>query len=433
MGQIVAPSGTWEPTISTWPWPQIRFLKNYTIGLAPNGSNLMAYELDISSDSWNASELQDLGALADIGQVEFIDYGAFFVMAVWDSTNDTAACYIRQPGIVVGVAGDMELVNNTNVPNFITGCDYNGQAIIAGLDSPDAAWYDVYRHSVAWAGIGTFDFRIFDNRVAGYSHTSEGQGGEGNLWKARQLGQGVLLYGSEGIFSMNPISQPVSSWSVPKNLGRVPPLHWNAIAGNAQIHYYIDENLDLWRLTSESVDKLSYKEYLQSLVASDILLVYEEQNANLYISDGNRSFVLTPQGLYECHQCVTSIGIKRDTLAGFFVDTAEYEGLVVTNTLDFFSRGFKSIQGLEIGSQSEDPVYGFVKYKNGNNPFSTSIAKQFTNDGVVMPIVAGVDLQVGIQVDDYRTADFSMDYMLVKVKYVDKRFKRGSYAPSEAS
>lgn len=125
--------------------------------------------------------------------------------------------------------------------------------------------------------------------------------------------------------------------------------------------------------------------------------------------------------------------MRRDTLAGFFIDTQDYAGRVVTNTVDFFSRGFKSIQGLELGLQSDDPVYAFVNYASNGSTLSQSVRKQFTNDGFVAPIIAGVDLQIGIEVDDYRTADLLIDYLTVKVKYVDKRFRRGSYGVSEAT
>lgn len=433
MGAIVAPNGTWDASVATWPYPQIRFLKHYTVGLAVEGLQLYLYEMVISGDNWNATFIQDLGAVADIGQVEILDYGMFFALSVYDSVNETVTCYIRQPGIAAGDAGDFELINNTNIPNFITGCDYNGQAVIAGIDSPAGSWTDVYRHSVAWSGVSTFDFRPDEYRTAGYAHTGAGQSGEGIIWKARPLGQSIVLYGSEGIFQMTPITQPVSGWTQPVSLARVPPLHWNTIAGNNRVHYYIDENLDLWRATSEGIEKLSYKEFLQTLNPSDILLVYEEKNGRLYISDGVKSFVLTQQGMYECHQCVTSIGMRRDTLAGFFIDTQDYAGRIVTNTVDFFSRGFKSIQGLELGLQSDDPVYAFVNYASNGSTLSQSVRKQFTNDGFVAPIIAGVDLQIGIEVDDYRTADLLIDYLTVKVKYVDKRFRRGSYGVSETT
>ena len=158
MGAIIAPSGNWTPSTANWPYPQVRFLKHYTLGLAVEGTQLYLYEMDIATASWNAVFIHDLGLRVNIGQVEILDYGMFYALSVYDSVNETVSCYIRQPGIAAGETGDFVAVNNTNVPNFITGCDYNGQAIIAGINSPAGSWYDLYRHSVAWSEVSTFDF-----------------------------------------------------------------------------------------------------------------------------------------------------------------------------------------------------------------------------------------------------------------------------------
>lgn len=430
MGAIVAPSGTWDVSLANWPYPQVKFMSFYTIGLAIDGTNLKLYEMEVVTDSWNATEIQDLGVVADIGQVELIDFGKFYAVAVYNNTGNSVTCYTRDPAVATGDANAMLPLDTTKVPRFITGCMYNGQALIGGIDSPDPAWNDLYRHSIAWAGIGTFDFRISEVATAGYAHTTEGQAGDGIIWKMRQLGNAVMCYGSGGVFKTTPISAPASGWSKPEQIAKLPPLHWNAFAGSSAVHYYIDTNLDLWQLTVEGVDKLSYKEFLQTLTSSDIMLVYEEKNGRLYISDGVRSFVLTSKGMYECHQCMTSIGFNHQTLAGFFLDTEDYSGKLVTNTLDFFSRGFKSIQGVELGMQSDDPVFVYVNYASNGGAFSESVHKQVTADGFVAPIIAGVDLQLGVTVDDYRTADFTMDYINAKIKYVDRRFRRGSYGTS---
>lgn len=433
MGAIVAPSGTWDVSLANWPYPQVRFLNYYTIGLAIDGADLKLYEMEVDSGSWNAVEVRNLGPVANVGNVELVDFGKFYVASVYNAETNTVACYTRDTSLAAGETDALALMDNTKIPNFITGCNYFGQAVLGGIDSPDPTWNDLYRHSIAWSGVGTFDFRIDKVTTAGYAHTSEGQGGDGIVWKVRQLGTKLMCYGSNGVYTMTPISAPASGWTSPLNLNHLPPLHVNAIAGSMGEHYYIDINLDLWRLTAEGVDKLSYKEFLQTLTASDIIMVYEEKRNRLYISDGRKSYVLTNKGMYECHQCVTSIGYNRQTLGGFFLDTEDYRGSLVTNTFDFFSRGFKSIQGLELGMHAEEDVRAFINYGSNGSALTASVMKKVTPDGFVAPIIAGVDLQIGIEVEDYRTANFSLDYMNAKIKYVDRRFRRGSYGISETN
>lgn len=433
MGAIVSITGEWDPTVASWPWPQVRFLQYYNLGIAPDGTELKLYELSVIDEDWNATEIMTLGNLADVSQVETMDFGPFFTLSVYEASGDVITTYVRNPGVAAGVEGAYTALPSTNTPLFITGCNYNGQPVIAGIETVDPSWGGLDHHSFLWASIGTFDFRYQHRTTAGTANAPFGQAGSGRIWKLRKLGKNIIGYGNEGITMMSPISTPVSGWTVPKDLQKIPPLHHNAIAGNELTHCYIDQNLELWTLTEDGAKNHGFKDFLTLLSVSDILVVHDPKDKKFYISDGARSFVLVNNILYECHQCVTSVGHIRQTFAGFFIDTLDYAARIVTNTLDFRSRGFKTIQCIEMGMSSNNDVSAAINYRKGNDAFAASPTKLFTPDGIVFPLITSVDMQVVIATEDYRTADLSIDYINVKIKNSDKRFRRGTYVADKAT
>lgn len=425
MGALVAATGTWTPVIATWPWPQIRFLQYYTLGLAPKGTQLALYELEIIGGSWNATEIMELGLLTDILQVEIMDFGPFFTLSTLDS-SDNVQTWNRNPGVAAGVEGAYSELPSTQTPKFISGCNYNGQPVIGGIDSDDASWGDLDHHSIAWAGIGGFDFRISTQATAGYAHTNQGMSGYGQVWRVKKLGNSIVIYTNSGIFSTDFQVSQSPGWSVPADLGKVEPYNCRSIAAGNYAHFYIDKNLKLWKLTKEGFEYLDYKYYVNKLTMDNIHLVYDETVGKLYISDGVISYILTAKGLYQSHQCVTSVGRRRGLLCGFFIDTEDYSARLVSNTLDFNSRGYKTLQCLEMGLTSNDAVTGAIQYKNAAGTFVEPPAKTFTDDGIVFPIISGIDMRVVIETDDYRTAGLEIDYINAKVKYTDKRFRRSA-------
>lgn len=97
--------------------------------------------------------------------------------------------------------------------------------------------------------------------------------------------------------------------------------------------------------------------------------------------------------------------------------------LIVTDIFDMGSRGIKTITAIEIGSMSPGLEVAIdYRFRDGE-PFSTSTYKSVYRDGIVFPIVSGVEFRVRVKATS--TADFNISFLYVRWKISDKRSVRG--------
>jgi hypothetical protein len=145
--------------------------------------------------------------------------------------------------------------------------------------------------------------------------------------------------------------------------------------------------------------------------------------------------VLTQFGLYKSHQVTTGIGRYRgNKLTGFITDLADYEGRMVSDTIDFRLRGMKTIETLEFGLDSGSDVYAGVNFKYDyvkNNIYRSGTLKPVSYEGVVYPGVTASDFRIKLKLTDYRDG-LKLDYVNVKWKFPDKRSVRGLYNANKA-
>lgn len=97
--------------------------------------------------------------------------------------------------------------------------------------------------------------------------------------------------------------------------------------------------------------------------------------------------------------------------------------LIVTDVFDMGTRGIKTITAIEVGSMSEGTEVA-VDYKyEKKQAFSTSTYKAVYRNGIVFPMVSGVEFRVRVKATS--RADFDVSYLGIRWKINDKRAVRG--------
>ena len=303
--------GNWD---INWPYPQIRETDYYTIGVTLNDDDeVIVCELVNENDEWTATQIYNLG---DVEYIEFVDvqgWGPFYVVAASKMIDGVLqiSSFMRYPD---GTTTD---IPNAAVPPFAAVCDYNGQPIIAGINSNTAPWENLLYSSVAWAGIGgAFDFRPTEpgNETSGFIHIPSPEQGKTRTMRVKQLGKAIMCYTPYDVHGLFPHSIGRSGF------GRV-SYSWPGIAspnhltGSGNIHLYLGVNDELISVTSNmEFHRLGYKEYMQLLNKDEIRMTHVPQKKRFYISDSQRSFVLTENGL------IIVDGIKVLHLPGIIVE-----------------------------------------------------------------------------------------------------------------
>ena len=289
------------------------------------------------------------------------------------------------------------------------------------------AHYDCGPNSVAWSGIGDSDFTIrADENTAGYMHMPW----EGVVFKVKRLGDVVMVYGSGGLAALFPVTEPEPTYGRKDLKGSGIPSR-NCVCGDHLVHYYLDQLGSLWAITGELNPKeLGYREFLGELDLSKTVMTYERAEGDVYISDGERSFLFSENGLSEIGKAFTSIHALNGILIGHSFEVGDEGVFLETNIVDMGLRVLKTISVIALGVGADEKVEVRVKWRRGKKDEWRESAWRRTNDeGFVTMPFTGTEFTFQIRSSQY----IDLDYLTVRYKVTDKRAIRGIYHDDSAA
>lgn len=420
-------SGTWEIGVN-WPYPKLYFLDYYIMSVAVKGSNLAVYDMTNSGNVWTATERIDLGAKAGIVSVDIAGFDIYTVIVV----NKGATKEIYERNVTTGA---ITLTAVTVMPGGNSICNYRGQVIIGGLYSTGAPWSSVSECSVAWSDIGSHimipgDATSLDKDiVAGYRKMEWDENGNNTVWKVLTLDKAFMVYGDKGLAVMKMTlinNNPAMSYKKLKGYGAISTY---AVNGDNKIHGFVNTNYDWCIVTEEGVKVLGYRKEMEKLT-SEIVVSYEKENSRFYISDGLLCYVFNEKGMYSTNQCVSSIGMYKSTLFGFFLDNADDKIRIGTTSFDANNQGNKTIESVETGATYEtttdEMISGYLETKYTYNGSWIATAETYLNPrGIFTFKITGREFKIILESQYESGAWFKLSNLRAKIKFSDKRNIRG--------
>ena len=448
MADAIQGTGIWSVG-NNWPWPQVFFLEYYTLifAIKADTTNLYLYEAYCdTSNVWQATEIQSLGAVANVKYVTVADFNMFYVVTTFARSGNTITVDAWEKTVGTNTVSALP---STNSPVYACATNFNGQLVAGGIKhGDDASFANMAYNTVAWSEVGKFDFRTGEvavtpggakrfNRTSGYRHMPWGESGQGQVYCVRKLGDGVVVYGDGGIALLEPKSSPVSTYSM-RQISGAGITQGAAMDGDDAVHFWIDTHDQLWIMgTDFKPQKLGYKEFMEDL-SGIVKLSYCSDRKRLYISDGSAGYILTEHGLYSTDQYCTSVGAYRGALSGFFKDGADKEIRLTTDTLDFGQRSLKTLESLEFGANyyntDGDTLQAGVDwrsdYKADRDTFNELDYAQLSPRGTIFPLVTASEFRVKLKGATYVDSVVNIDYIKMRIKLVDKHTIRGLYDTS---
>lgn len=333
----------------------------------------------------------------------------------------------------------------------ISACLFNGQVLTGGCIEDTAS-----ARLVRWSEIGALRFLgATANRLrneAGFMYTSHTH--DEVVMRVLPIGErAVIVYTTNQIIALNPVSQPAPTFSV-QTLSRVGILNPLAVDAGEREHLLVNAQGDLCRVyigaRAELLhENLGYSEFFSSLQstisfttgAGMIVVTYNPDQKEYYIGTSAKGF-LFKGGLTEVKESYTSyINIVKTPLegAGETLFTAAPLSSITetsagnytyleTDILDFGISGKKQIQSVTVhGSFSTgQTVEVMVKWRNARTgSFSDTTWKRCSPDGFVAPIVAGSDLKICLRVSSQTSV--VINGLTVEWQLSDKHSTRGNY------
>ena len=268
----------------------------------------------------------------------------------------------------------------------------------------------IRRNFVKWSNIGSADFTVWKDNVAGTRPLDW----KGWVYAVKKIGNKVVVYGENGVSLLIPSGNTY----VLQTVHRIGLKGKQAIAGNEAVHFFVDTDGQLF-MFGETVRKasfpenLDYSEYLASM--NNLVLSWDELNKLLYICDGTTGYVYSPnsKSLGKGPANVTGIGLQSETLyvvAPAAIVIPSFEKW--TDVYDMGSRRGKSIVSLEYGADLTETLKASIKYRlNKASAFSQTGWYSVDSRGMVFISAYGQEFQFGAKVDVYE--QFEIDWIKI--------------------
>lgn len=315
---------------------------------------------------------------------------------------------------------------------YVTDPKVYANSLLGADASLTADFYIQYLRNnlVGWSKIGDTRIHLDESNEAGYHYLP----GVASSLVHRILSlkeKYPVIYSASGIHIMLPVGSPFATFGF-KRLSLLGSLGPGAVCGSDTIHYFIDTEYTLnaveHKVDAErpTVTSLGYSEFMQALSPNneEIVMHYDKINERAYISSSVGGFVLTTSGLGGGYANL-SMADGQIFASPSVISSPSQE--FCTDILDMQYRGIKTVTEIMIGTALDQTLMAAVDYRYDKSlPFVTSVFKPVNKEGVVFPIVSGVEFRIRFKTLTYD--DFSIDYLTVRFKYSDKRFNRGQWA-----
>ena len=236
------------------------------------------------------------------------------------------------------------------------------------------------------------------------------------------------MYGYNGVSALKPVIEPAPTFAHIL-LHDVGIYNKGAVAGNDREHCFVGSDGYVYKLDSSlKVARLGYKEFITQLTNGTIVVLYDSSEGDFYFSDGVKSFVLTPKGMAEIYQRLSTLERYNGVKYGVSDDDSDTSFIAVTDRMDFGLKGRKSVETIEVSCQGSGTFYAAVDWRNGpGDSFQRTSWVQLNDQGVATIKCSAAEFRFCVKCSSYE--DVFVSSMKVRFKMEDLRSIRGIYAP----
>lgn len=459
----------------TWPFPQLLRLSRVTLLANETSVELV----DESTDPFGTSILSLVNPTT--GGVATIPSGG----GQWHVADNMPSWYMTNGTTVVFRLGVDRVENQAAVTYAATSpfksCVYGaGRIVMGGLTSSfwsslsalmDAWQGDLpvgvtlpYNETkgnwVAWSSIGGGDLPYWLLYPTGYTYDMAATaarflqrmhenslgwmplGFQGDVVSLHNLGNAVVAFGEDGVEALlpttgNQLAEMSPTFGKQTLLWRTGAADRGAVGGDKNNLLMVGTDGCLWRFTSDLQKQyLGYAEYMTPLLGNPITVSHLENQNWFYIGgyDGSseRAYLLTPEGLSEVPERLTSGFFYEGAMAGVPDSFGTDDALIVTEPIDFSLRAWKKIGWIRLSMYTEHDVDVALDFRfETGDAWTRTPFKAVNRQGDVYMSQSGLEFRIVIRVSDY--TDFKLDFIEVGYQADDKRYLRGANADKTGS
>lgn len=303
------------------------------------------------------------------------------------------------------VADPITVTLGIGIPTFVPSVIITAEPIIVTLSfkDVDVLLEKLHTNWIKWSNIGSLDFTIWKDNVAGEKPINLA----GWVYGLKKLGSKVVVYSQNGIVLLVPSGV---YWGE-QIISRIGVHSKQAFCGNDQLQFYVDLEGRLCKI-GDAVEVLDYSEYIGSMLSS-IVLSYDEVNQRVYICDGLVGYVydLASKSFAEGPANITGVGSQSGTsyiTASSAITIPAFS--ICTDIYDIGNRKPKTIHYLDIGTDLTNGLYAAIDYRiDKSAAFATSPWTTVNPNGRANLPCYGVEFRFRLKTLTYEY--FELDYI----------------------
>jgi hypothetical protein len=308
----------------------------------------------------------------------------------------------------VGIVADPFVLTAETICTFSKGhiWEVDPFEFTAELSEPHIDLGRPRKNWVKWSNIGSVDFTIWKDNVAGERPIDW----SGWVYAVKKLANKIVVYGQNGVTLLTPLN---NFWGM-ITISHLGLLYKGAVCGTDFVHFFIDKQGKLCRL-DEKIEVFGYEEYLSTLGPS-VVMSYDELNQLIYICDGLIGFVYSVRSnsLGQGPVSVTGIGVQDNEL--YIVSSTPTITIepfeLCTDIHDFGNRKNKTITSLMIGTDVTQTLYAAIDYRNDKSAaFASTPWVRVNPNGIANLPCFGVEFRFKLKLLTYE--QFELDYIRV--------------------
>lgn len=268
-----------------------------------------------------------------------------------------------------------------------------------------------------WSRIGRADFTITKDNEAG----ERPLGWKGCVYQCMKLDNTVVYYGENGVTALIPQGVHMGM----KVLHKIGVISKQAMCGNEDEHFFIDETYKLHRLTSQGKELLDYSEYISNMSAP--VMSMDPETGIIYICDGTYGYVYSSRyksfGVGPIN--ITGVGSRDGILYVTAPDIISTPKLLLTTDIyDFGTRKPKTIQSVEVGTDLSNKLEVMIETRlNNREEFNQSIWKLVNPSGIAYIPCFGIEFRFNLR-------SFIYEYLEVDYLKIDGSIHEFNYLNS---
>ncbi len=248
---------------------------------------------------------------------------------------------------------------------------------------------------------------------------------QGKVLNIKPLGEGVVVYGSDGITFLKLLSQvPVVASVEIADFGL---MNRGSVGGDLSNHMFVDGKGNLWSLTSDlQLTKLDYSAHINSMSGEIITVNKDTRDNETYISNKYMCFLLTNSGMSRIPEKVNSIGIRDADVVAYYEEEDDLAFRVSTGIISADQRGWSTLVGIEVDTEHPRDFTVFAYHRKSSSEIFESSSFSLRGDGTVDIGLSGIEFIIELTADDSE-GKFIRD---IKVIFDDQKKSFGGFARS---